>query len=126
MDAKRLYWKGATLKRMISEAYRVQYAQVLGAPGWADTERYEVEAKAERPSTRDQFRQMLQSLFANGMAGGFSADVLMSIVIFLVWSFRDAQKEGIRNWWVVIPACLLAGLSLGLPIYLFLREQAGS
>lgn len=60
MDAQRLIWHGATLKRMICEAYKVQYAQVLGAPAWTDTERYDVEAKAEKPSTPDQLRVMPQ------------------------------------------------------------------
>jgi|HubBroStandDraft_6_1064221.scaffolds.fasta_scaffold690755_1 hypothetical protein len=40
----------------------MQYLQVVGAPAWADTEQYDVEAKAEKPSTRDEFREMLQTL----------------------------------------------------------------
>ncbi len=64
IDAERLSWSGATVKRMICDAYHVQYAQVIGAPSWTDTERYLVEAKAAKPSTRDQFRQMMQSLLA--------------------------------------------------------------
>jgi uncharacterized protein (TIGR03435 family) len=50
---------------VICEAYDIRYAQVLGAPAWTDTERYEVNAKAERPATRDQLRQMLQSLLTD-------------------------------------------------------------
>ncbi|WP_424832680.1 DUF2834 domain-containing protein [Ruegeria sp.] len=65
----------------------------------------------------------LSSLFANGAAGGFSADVLISIAVFWVWSFTDAQKDQIRNWWLVIPAGCLVGLSLALPLYLFLRSK---
>lgn len=64
---------------------------------------------------------ILQSLFANGAAGGFSADVLISIVVFLVWSFADARKYNIRNWWLVLPACFTVGLSLALPLYLILK-----
>jgi len=65
IDSERLSWSGATLKRMICEAYNIRYAQVLGAPAWTDTERYEVNAKAEGPATRDQLRQMLQSLLTD-------------------------------------------------------------
>ena len=43
----------------------MQYLQVVGAPAWADTEQYDVEAKAEKPSTRDEFREMLQTLLAD-------------------------------------------------------------
>lgn len=65
----------------------------------------------------------LQSLFVNGAAGGFSVDVLVSILVFWVWSWRDARKNGVARWWLVLPASCLVGLSLSLPLYLYLREQ---
>lgn len=65
----------------------------------------------------------LRSLFANGAAGGFSADVLISIAVFLVWSWRDASRNRVSRWWLVLPASCLVGLSLSLPLYLYLRER---
>ena len=62
------------------------------------------------------------SLFPNGAAGGFVADVLLSIVVFLFWSWRDARRLGIGRWWLVVPATFCVGLSLALPLYLFLRD----
>jgi uncharacterized protein (TIGR03435 family) len=64
IDSQWLAWRGATLKSMICEAYKVEFAQILRAPAWADTERYEVQARAASPSTRDQLREMLRSLLA--------------------------------------------------------------
>lgn len=64
----------------------------------------------------------LTSLFPNGAASGFTVDVLLSIVVFLVWSSTDALRVGVRRWWLVIPATCLVGLSLSLPLYLYLRE----
>lgn len=64
----------------------------------------------------------LKSLYANGAAGGFSTDVLISILVFWIWSFRDARSNSIKNWWLVIPAGSLVGLSLALPLYLYFRE----
>lgn len=66
----------------------------------------------------------LQSLFANGAAAGFSVDVLLSILVFLVWSWQDAARNKIRHWWLVLPASCTVGLSLSLPLYLWLREGA--
>lgn len=63
-------------------------------------------------------------LFANGAAGGFVADVLISIGVFLVWSAVDARRHRVPRWWLVLPATGLVGLSLSLPLYLFLREGA--
>ena len=65
----------------------------------------------------------LKSLFANGPAGGFSADVLISILVFWVWSWRDAARHGVARWWLVLPASFFVGLSLALPLYLYLRER---
>ncbi len=67
----------------------------------------------------------VSSLFVNGAAGGFSADVLISIVVFLVWSYTDAKQHGLKRWWLVLPACFAVGLSLALPLYLYLREDGG-
>ena len=64
----------------------------------------------------------LQGLFINGAAGGFSADVLISILVFWLWSYHDAKRHSIPNWWLTIPAGFTVGLSLALPLYLYFRE----
>lgn len=66
----------------------------------------------------------VSSLFVNGAAGGFTADVLISALIFWVWSYIDANRNEVKNWWVVLPTMTLVGLSLALPLYLYLREGA--
>ena len=63
----------------------------------------------------------IAGLFANGAAGGFSADVLISLLVFWIWSYADAATLGIRRWWWVLPAGCTVGLSLALPLYLYLR-----
>ena len=65
----------------------------------------------------------LRSLFSNGPAAGFSADILISIPIFWVWSWRDAARHQVERWWMVLPASFFVGLSLALPLYLYLRER---
>ena len=64
----------------------------------------------------------LSGLFANGAAAGFSVDVLISIAVFWLWSFGDARRHAITRWWLTLPAGLSVGLSLALPLYLWLRE----
>lgn len=65
----------------------------------------------------------LKGLFTNGAAGGFSADVLISIAVFWVWSFIDARKVGVKQWWWVLPASFFVGLSLALPLYFYVRTM---
>ena len=65
---------------------------------------------------------LLRGLVAKGAASGSSADVLLSILVFCVWSWRDARDLGLRRWWLVLPAGCTVGLSLALPLYLWMRE----
>jgi hypothetical protein len=67
--------------------------------------------------------RFVSSLFVNGAAGGFSADVLISIGVFWLWSYHDSRRHRVARWWVVLPAGALVGLSLALPLYLYFREE---
>ena len=63
----------------------------------------------------------IMSLFENGAAGGFSIDILISICVFWIWVFFDARQNNIKKWWLVLPAGCFVGLSLALPLYLYLK-----
>lgn len=62
-----------------------------------------------------------KALFVNGASAGVTADILITAMVFWAWSYRDAATKGIKGWWLVIPATLLVGVSLGLPMYLAMR-----
>ena len=68
----------------------------------------------------------LDGLFANGAAGGFSADLLITATVFWVWSYRDSRAAGVERWWLIVPATMFVGLSLAVPLYLFWREGVSS
>ncbi len=52
------------LSLYISSAYRIKADQLVGAPGWVDTDRFDIEAQAEKPSSLEQHHLMMQSLLA--------------------------------------------------------------
>ena len=55
--------KGLTLRLLMQQAYGVRDFQITGAPAWASTDRYEINAKAEGGDIgRDAIRPLLQSL----------------------------------------------------------------
>ena len=68
----------------------------------------------------------IASIFANGPATGFAADVLWATLVFWIWTYFDSKENDLPNWWVslVLGACV--GLSVALPVYLLMREQAQS
>jgi Protein of unknown function DUF2834 len=67
----------------------------------------------------------LGAAFANGAAGGFSADVLISSVVF--WCYLVSRKVPLT--WLYVLINLGIGLSCALPLYLFMtarRDAAGA
>jgi len=52
----------ATLQMLMQNAYGVQAFQIEGGPGWAKSDRFQIDAKADGNATRDQMLLMLQSL----------------------------------------------------------------
>ena len=61
------------------------------------------------------------SLFVNGAAGGFSADVLISSVVFWIFLFPEARRAGVPRPWIFVVLNLLIGLSCALPLFLWAR-----
>ncbi|MCB9004768.1 MAG: DUF2834 domain-containing protein [Ardenticatenaceae bacterium] len=66
----------------------------------------------------------VQQLFATRIAAFFSADVLVSSVALWAFIYYELQKHKIANWGWAIAANLTVGVSLALPLFLLLREQA--
>jgi uncharacterized protein (TIGR03435 family) len=54
-----------TLKLLITVAYRIKADQISGGPSWIDSDHYDMNAKAERPSSADELHAMLQDLLAD-------------------------------------------------------------
>lgn len=53
--------RNVTLRRLVAEAYSLRMQQVV-APGWADQNEYDLEAKADGPASKEQLRLMLRAL----------------------------------------------------------------
>jgi hypothetical protein len=66
----------------------------------------------------------VRELFANRIGAFFGMDVLVSAVALIFFSRIEGARLGIRNRWMVVIAVLAVGVSLGLPLFLYLRETA--
>jgi len=60
----RMVASNATARMLLQEAYNVKAYQLSGGPGWSESDRYDVEAKANAGDTEDEMRSMLQRLLA--------------------------------------------------------------
>jgi Protein of unknown function DUF2834 len=64
-----------------------------------------------------------RELFANPIGAFFGMDVIVSAVVFVAFTRIESRRVGIRHRCLVIVAVLTVGVSLGLPLFLYLREQ---
>src|ERR1700687_3662917 len=79
------YGKNATLKMMVATAYQVSAFQISGGPKWVDSDRFDIEARAEDPKTGYiQLRLMMQSLLEDRFRLKLHRETRESAVYLLV------------------------------------------
>lgn len=62
-------------------------------------------------------------LFSTRIGAFFGWDVIVSAVVLLTFAGVEARRIGWRAFWLTAAAVVLAGVSLGLPLLLALRER---
>jgi len=65
-----------------------------------------------------------QQLFTNRIGGFFGMDVFISAVALLVFVRAESSRLRVRGRGLPLIAVLTVGVSLGLPLFLYLRENA--
>ena len=65
------------------------------------------------------FRQLTQT----PVSRFFAFDVLISAITLWVFVFLEGRRLKMKNLWVYVLCSLLVGVSLGLPLFLFMRER---
>ncbi len=63
------------------------------------------------------------NMFANDISSAFAVDLLFVVMVFFIWSYREAHKRGVRKVYYVWAATMLFGLAGGFPLFLYLRER---
>jgi hypothetical protein len=61
-------------------------------------------------------------LFANRISAFFGMDVFVSAAVLLVFMRVESGRLGIRRRWLPLLALLAVGVSLALPMFLYMRE----
>lgn len=70
-----------------------------------------------------QLGAFVHELFASRIGAFFGLDVAVSAVVLFVFVFAERAALGIRHVWLPVVATLLVGVSLGLPLFLYMRER---
>jgi len=67
---------------------------------------------------------LVRQLFANRISAFFGLDVLTSSVVLLVFMRIEGRAIRVRFRWLPIAGLCAVGVSLALPLFLYLRERA--
>jgi hypothetical protein len=67
-------------------------------------------------------RLFSEQLFATRIGGFFGWDVIVSSVVLWAFVLGEGRRAGVRHLWAPLAANLAVGVSLGLPLFLYLRE----
>jgi len=68
-------------------------------------------------------RLICEQLFANRISAFFGLDVVVSSLVLWVFVVIEGRRTGVRYLWAPVTASLVVGVSLGLPLFLYLREN---
>ncbi len=69
-------------------------------------------------------RLFFEQLFASPVSGFFGWDVIVSSVVLWVLVAVEGRRGHMKHLWAPIVANLAVGVSLGLPLFLYLRESS--
>ena len=65
---------------------------------------------------------LFHELFANRIGGFFGLDVIVSSLVLWVFVVAEGRRLGMRRLWLPIIASLVVGVSLGFPLFLYMRQ----
>ena len=62
-------------------------------------------------------------LFSTRIGAFFGLDVIVSAVVLFVFMATEGRRLALTRLWLPIVGTLFVGVSLGLPLFLYLRER---
>lgn len=68
--------------------------------------------------------RFVSDLFANEISGFFAMDVIVSALTLIAFVVDEGRRLRMGKLWIPIAATVSVGVSLGLPLFLYLRETA--
>ena len=77
------------------------------------------------PFLRDHgldLRLFVEQLFSTPVSGFFGMDVIVSSIVLWVLVIAEGRRLRMKHLWAPIAANLAIGVSLGLPLFLYMRE----
>ncbi len=65
----------------------------------------------------------LEQAFASPGARYIVFDLLITAAVFIIFTIAEGRRLSMGRLWIPIAATFVVGVSLGLPLFLFMREK---
>jgi hypothetical protein len=69
------------------------------------------------------FRLFVEQLLSTRIGAFFGLDVVVSSLVLWTLVVVEGRRAGVTHLWAPIAASLAVGVSLGLPLFLYMRED---
>jgi uncharacterized protein (TIGR03435 family) len=97
----RLTVRNISLKTLMLSAFRLDAPQLIGGPGWLDTDRFDMLAKADIATSDDDLKSMIQNLLVER----FALKVHVETRNMPIYELVLAHKDGTLGSWLVPLDC---------------------
>jgi hypothetical protein len=67
-------------------------------------------------------RLFVAQLFSTPVSGFFAMDVIVSAIVVCVLVSVEGRRAGMTRLWAPVVSVFVVGVSLGLPLFLYMRE----
>ena len=69
------------------------------------------------------FPLLFEELFSTRVSAFFALDVIVSAIVLVTFVWSEGRRLNLSHMWWPIIATLLVGVSLGFPLFLYLRQR---
>ncbi|MCZ6802583.1 MAG: DUF2834 domain-containing protein [Proteobacteria bacterium] len=67
--------------------------------------------------------QFVSDNYVNAASASIINDISVAVFTFLFWSFFEARKIGMRNWWVYVVLTFVIAIAFAFPLFMLMRER---
>ena len=64
-----------------------------------------------------------KAMFASNISSAFIIDLLFIVMLFMVWSYMESKRLGIKNIVFIWIYTFALGIAGGLPLFLYFRQK---
>lgn len=61
--------------------------------------------------------------YANAASSSLTNDLVVGCTAFLVWSFAEARRLGMRHWWGYVVLTFFVAFACAFPLFLLVRDR---